>query len=398
MSHAPRSVRITGWGATRRDGAHQRRPRAARRHLRRVDRQPHRHPRAARRGAARDDRHAGRHRRQARHRGRRPRSPTTSTSSSSPRSRPTTWMPATAVLVKEAIGNTRAAAFDVVAACSGSSTATPRPTPTSASGMYKQRAGHRRRAADPLPRLHRPQHLHPVRRRRRRRRAVRLRRGGRRHGRPGADHRPGRRLHDLAPVGRLASARRPPETLARGEHYVRMEGRETYRYATKTLASIGAEGHRAGRLDSPTRSTSSSPTRPTCASSSRWPRAWACPWSKMFVNVDRYGNTSAASVPIALAEAVDCGPRQGRRQDRASWPSAPASPAARPRSTWTADPAHCRRADASCRCRRPRAARLGLRRPDAAAAGGGPRARGPPVPLDDVVPGEHEPADKEVPA
>src|SRR5204863_6253570 len=31
------------------------------------------------------------------------------------------------------------------------------------------------------------------------------------------------------------------------------------------------------------------------------------PMEKMFVNVDRYGNTSAASVPIALAEAVDSG-------------------------------------------------------------------------------------------
>src|SRR5687767_15911107 len=28
---------------------------------------------------------------------------------------------------------------------------------------------------------------------------------------------------------------------------------------------------------------------------------------KMYVNVDRYGNTSAASVPLALSEAVDSG-------------------------------------------------------------------------------------------
>src|SRR3954451_8222196 len=31
------------------------------------------------------------------------------------------------------------------------------------------------------------------------------------------------------------------------------------------------------------------------------------PMDRMFVNLDRYGNTSAASVPIALAEAVDSG-------------------------------------------------------------------------------------------
>jgi 3-oxoacyl-[acyl-carrier-protein] synthase-3 len=33
----------------------------------------------------------------------------------------------------------------------------------------------------------------------------------------------------------------------------------------------------------------------------------AFPASKVVVNLDRYGNTSAASVPIALAEAADAG-------------------------------------------------------------------------------------------
>jgi 3-oxoacyl-[acyl-carrier-protein] synthase-3 len=28
---------------------------------------------------------------------------------------------------------------------------------------------------------------------------------------------------------------------------------------------------------------------------------------KVYVNVDRYGNTSSASVPIALDEAIECG-------------------------------------------------------------------------------------------
>ena len=36
------------------------------------------------------------------------------------------------------------------------------------------------------------------------------------------------------------------------------------------------------------------------------------PPEKVFVNIDRYGNTSAASVPIALDEAVE----QGRIHDR----------------------------------------------------------------------------------
>jgi len=35
------------------------------------------------------------------------------------------------------------------------------------------------------------------------------------------------------------------------------------------------------------------------------------PMERVFVNLDRYGNTSAATIPIALAEAVD----QGRIRD-----------------------------------------------------------------------------------
>jgi 3-oxoacyl-[acyl-carrier-protein] synthase-3 len=33
----------------------------------------------------------------------------------------------------------------------------------------------------------------------------------------------------------------------------------------------------------------------------------AIPMDKVYVNVDRYGNTSAASVPIALDEAIETG-------------------------------------------------------------------------------------------
>ena len=65
-----------------------------------------------------------------------------------------------------------------------------------------QRAGHRRRAAEPVPRLHRPQHVRPVRRRRRRRDRVGLRcarrpdgpRHVQRRQRRRGDHLPGRRV------------------------------------------------------------------------------------------------------------------------------------------------------------------------------------------------------------
>ena len=85
---------------------------------------------------------------------------------------PDYWMPSTAALVKEAIGNTKAAAFDVMAACSGFVYAFSTAQAYIAAGLAKHVLVIGAELADPLPRLHRPEHLHPVRRRRRRGRPV----------------------------------------------------------------------------------------------------------------------------------------------------------------------------------------------------------------------------------
>ena len=67
------------------------------------------------------------------------------------------------------------------------------------------------------------------------------------------------------------------------------------------------------------------------------------PMDKMFVNVDRYGNTSAASVGIALAEAVDSGRvKVGDRIVFVAFGAGFTSGAVA--LEWTADPAHGRRA------------------------------------------------------
>ena len=67
---------------------------------------------------------------------------------------PDYWMPSTAALVKEAIGSTRAAAFDVSAACSGFVYAYATAIGVHRLGHGAPRAGHRRRAAHPVPGLH----------------------------------------------------------------------------------------------------------------------------------------------------------------------------------------------------------------------------------------------------
>ena len=62
-----------------------------------------------------------------------------------------------------------------------------------------------------------------------------------------------------------------------------------------------------GPASQPTTSTGSCPTRPTPGSSPPRPTGSKIPAEKCIVNIDRYGNTSAASIPIALAEAADDG-------------------------------------------------------------------------------------------
>ena len=160
--------------------ADQRRARARRRHVRRVDPDAHRHPRAARR--RRRTRRPPRWRRSPAS-GPSPSpasSPTTSTSSSSPRSRPTTGCPRPAPWSRRPSATQTAAAMDVMAACSGFVYAYSVADAYIRSGMFKNALVIGAETAHALPRLLRPHHLHPLRRRRGRGRPVRLRRGGRR--------------------------------------------------------------------------------------------------------------------------------------------------------------------------------------------------------------------------
>ena len=62
-----------------------------------------------------------------------------------------------------------------------------------------------------------------------------------------------------------------------------------------------------------TTSTCSSPTRPTSGSSSTPRGGSGIPAEKVVSNVDRYGNTSAASIPICLDEAYRYGPHPAGR-------------------------------------------------------------------------------------
>ena len=272
-----RAVRLTGWGRYAPvAGAQQRRPRADGRHLRRVDRVAHGHPRAARRRGPRDDRLDGRGRRAARdpHRGPRARGHRRH----HPRHPHARLLDALDGGAREG-GDRQHARLGVrrdggllgvrVRLRDRQRLHRRRPRPA--------RAGDRRGAADPVPRLHRPQHLHPVRRRGGRGGAVRLGR---------ADGPRGHRAHDRAPgrVHDLAAGRRREEPAVARDHRPRRAQDPHGGSRDLPLRDPDARVHRAGRRDQggprrPATSTCSSRTRRTSGSSRRSPRASTCRWS-----------------------------------------------------------------------------------------------------------------------
>ncbi len=217
---------------------------------------------------------------------------------------PDYWMPSTAALVKEAIGNTRAAAMDVAAACSGFVYAFATAQAYIQSGMAKHvlviGAELLSRFLDYSDRG-----------------TCILFGDGAGAVVLSASDQPGGSLGiemTTEPSGAYmiwlpaGGAKAPPstETIARGEHYIRMEGKETYRFATKTLASsaltsIERSGLKLEDIDLII------PHQANIRIIESVAKGLDVPMDKMFVNVDKYGNTSAASIPLALAEAVDSG-------------------------------------------------------------------------------------------
>jgi len=200
----------------------------------------------------------------------------------------------------------------------------------------------------------------------------------------------------LIPPHIFIGAKSPPsqETIARGEHYIRMEGRETYRFATRTLASTALESVRKSGLE-PDDIRLFIPHQANIRIIEAVAKGLDLPMHRMFTNVDKYGNTSAASVPIAMAEAVNEGHVQvGDRITIVAFGAGFTSGAVT--IEWTADPARGRDADEVIR---PGDIEVRLPvdwdsvdpiPPALAELMARPGTVNPP--LDDVVPGEPEPA------
>jgi 3-oxoacyl-[acyl-carrier-protein] synthase-3 len=258
---------------------------------------------------------------------------------------PDYWMPSTAALVKEAIGNTRAAAMDVAAACSGFVYGFATAQAWIKAGLAKHvlviGAELLTRFLDYSDRS-----------------TCILFGDGAGAAVLSASTEPGGGLGielTTEPQGAYmiwlpaGGAKSPPssETIARGEHFIRMEGKETYRFATRTLASTALESVRKSGLE-PDDISLFIPHQANIRIIEAVAKGLNLPMDRMYTNVDKYGNTSAASVPIAMAEAVNEGRiKVGDRITIVAFGAGFTSGAVT--IEWTADPARGRAADAAVR-------------------------------------------------
>jgi 3-oxoacyl-[acyl-carrier-protein] synthase-3 len=103
-------------------------------------------------------------------------------------------------------------------------------------------------------------------------------------------------------------SRRPPsaETLASGDHYMKMHGREVFRRAVRAVEASCRTVLDQARID-PRQVALFVPHQANARIvDAILPRVGLSP-AQTVTNIDRYGNTSAASIPIALCEAVAAG-------------------------------------------------------------------------------------------
>jgi 3-oxoacyl-[acyl-carrier-protein] synthase-3 len=96
------------------------------------------------------------------------------------------------------------------------------------------------------------------------------------------------------------------EVLDDRSSFIRMNGREVFKHAVRSMsdaATRALDGAKLTAADIDLMIPHQANVRIIEATA----KHANIPMDKVYVNVDRFGNTSAASIPIALDEAIDCG-------------------------------------------------------------------------------------------
>jgi 3-oxoacyl-[acyl-carrier-protein] synthase-3 len=95
-------------------------------------------------------------------------------------------------------------------------------------------------------------------------------------------------------------------TIHENKHFIQMDGKEVFRFATRVMASATQEA-----LDVAGLTTDDIkwiiPHQANIRIIDAAARGLKLPMDRFIVNLDRYGNTSTASIPIAMVEAIEQG-------------------------------------------------------------------------------------------
>ena len=89
-------------------------------------------------------------------------------------------------------------------------------------------------------------------------------------------------------------------------HYIKMKGNETFKVAVRTLEDLVLRILKDNKLD-PSQLSLLIPHQANLRIIQATADRLGLPMDKVLINLDKYGNTSAASIPIALDEAVMTG-------------------------------------------------------------------------------------------
>ena len=95
-------------------------------------------------------------------------------------------------------------------------------------------------------------------------------------------------------------------TLHNGQHYIQMDGKEVFRFATRVMASATQEVLACAGLTLD-QVQWIVPHQANIRIIEAAARGLKLPMDRFIVNVERYGNTSTASIPMAMVEALEKG-------------------------------------------------------------------------------------------
>lgn len=93
------------------------------------------------------------------------------------------------------------------------------------------------------------------------------------------------------------------ETVDKGDHYVKAMGREVFKLAVRVMEKTVVEALEKCNLR-PDQVDLLIPHQANLRIIDAGRQRLGLPWEKVWVNIDRYGNTTAGTIPIALDEAI----------------------------------------------------------------------------------------------